>query len=144
MRVSLVALVHLTGLVAARQHSPGFALHVRQNNATSPATFSNASIDMNLGINLQHADTGGEDCGDGPVHFDPDTWKKYDMDNTLKTFYENGLSAQGTGWDFGLEWAKKYGTDIQCRTTSELCEGSVGTCRDYPGNNGADKSRGLL
>lgn len=127
---------------------------VASNNGTSVAASNNASMEIvppinnaaspQVAGNLQQADPGGDDCGDGPVAFNPNEWNFYEMDKTLQEFYEGRVSSGGTGFDFALEWAKKYGSDLKCPVTDGLCTGTVGDCKDYPGSDAADKSRGLL
>ncbi|KAL9111547.1 MAG: hypothetical protein Q9227_004035 [Pyrenula ochraceoflavens] len=108
-------------------------------------TFAAPTNNTGVSFVVQPKRGGGpnEDCGNGPITFDTNTWNSHNMDSLVNDFYNNGLKNEKTGFDFHQEFAEKYGSDLFCRLASENCEDGAGVCSQLKGST-QEKEQGLL
>lgn len=114
------------------------------------AYFAAAAPAANLPTNFDpeqfsiQPDNGGgpqDDCGNGPITLDVNTWNSHNMDALVQQFWDSGIS--NSNFDFHQAFASNYTDDLSCPDSFNNCVGDPSACNALSGSSYA-KEQGWL
>ena len=82
-----------------------------------------------------------DDCGNGPISLDRDTWNSHNMDALVQQVWDSGNG--NPKFDFHQAFASKYTDALQCPDSFSNCIGDPSACSALSGSS-ADKEQGWL
>ncbi|KAI4114802.1 MAG: hypothetical protein LQ338_007951 [Usnochroma carphineum] len=80
-------------------------------------------------------DTGGgpqDNCGNGPLQLNVDSWNTHGMDDLLKNVWDSG--ANNGNFDFHQAFASQYDVDLICPDSFTNCNGDPSACSALSGD----------
>lgn len=94
-------------------------------------------------FNVQPDNGGGpqDDCGNGPITLDVDTWNSHNMDAIIQQFWDSSIS--NSNFDFHQAFASNYTDDLSCPDSFTNCVGDPSACSALSGSSYA-KEQGWL
>jgi hypothetical protein len=98
----------------------------------------------NVIFEVQPNNGGGQadDCGNGPIAFNPDTWASHNMDQVIGQLFDQRMS--DPNFDFHQEFADKYGVDFYCPNSFTNCDSAPSSCNSLTKGTPAEKEQGWL
>lgn len=90
-------------------------------------------------------DRGGQpqdNCGNGPLTLDANTWNSRGMDDLIKNFWDSHVNSD-QNFDFHQAFASQYGINLDCPHASMQCTGIPTSCSELQGNT-QQKEQGWL
>ena len=121
---------------------PIVLLHSAYLASAAPAPSLPANLDFQQ-LNVQ-PDNGGEaqdDCGNGPITLDVNTWNSHNMDALIQQFWDSGVG--NSNFDFHQDFASNYTDDLSCPDSFTNCLGDPSACNALSGSSYA-KEQGWL
>ena len=122
-------------LLVALLHSAYFA--AAAPSSQPPTNFDPKQFDI-------QPDNGGgpqDDCGNGPITLDVNTWNNHNMDALIQQFWNSGTS--NSNFDFHQAFASNYTDDLSCPDSFTNCVGDPSACSALSGSSYA-KEQGWL
>ncbi|KAJ8070898.1 hypothetical protein OCU04_001257 [Sclerotinia nivalis] len=128
-------LSHVLTISASPASTP---IKVRQELAPVPSNFNpgNFAIQPNNG--------GGtpDDCGNGPITLDRDTWNSRNVDQIISDMFSSRMS--DPNFDFHQEFGNKYNVDFYCPNSFDNCDTNTPpSCSSLSGTT-TEKEQGWL
>ena len=102
-----------------------------------PADFNPSQLDV-------QPDSGGQsqdDCGNGPISLNADTWNSHNMDQLIQQVWDSGNG--NSDFDFHQAFASKFTDDLRCPDSFSNCVGDPSACNALSGSP-YDKEQGWL
>lgn len=103
-----------------------------------------ATPSVKPGVLIIQPNNGGgaaDDCGNGPISLNKDTWAAHNMDKLISDMFSQRSS--DPNFDFHQDFGNKYGVDFYCPNSFDNCDTTPASCKDLTGTP-AEKEQGWL
>ncbi|KAF7868435.1 hypothetical protein EAF04_004967 [Stromatinia cepivora] len=133
---TLLALLlsHVLTISASPAPTP---IKVRQELAPIPSNFNPG----NFAIQPNNGGDASDDCGNGPITLDRDTWNSRSVDQVINDMFSSRMS--DPSFDFHQEFGNKYNVDFFCPNSFDNCDTTPPSCSSLSGTT-AEKEQGWL
>lgn len=82
-----------------------------------------------------------DNCGNGPISLNRDTWASHNMDKLIGDMFESRMS--DANFDFHQEFGNKYNVDFYCPNSFDNCDTTPASCSALSGTT-EEKEQGWL
>ncbi|KAK7985758.1 hypothetical protein PG988_003380 [Apiospora saccharicola] len=96
----------------------------------------------NLAIQPNNGGGKADDCGNGPISLNPETWKSHNMDQLIGDMFSKRMS--DPNFDFHHEFADQYGIDFYCPNSFGNCDSTPSSCASLTKGSATEKEQGWL
>ncbi|KAK8123043.1 hypothetical protein PG984_011713 [Apiospora sp. TS-2023a] len=96
----------------------------------------------NLAIQPNNGGGKADDCGNGPISLNPETWKSHNMDQLIGDMFSKRMS--DPNFDFHHEFADQYGVDFYCPNSFGNCDSTPSSCASLTKGSATQKEQGWL
>ncbi|KAI0127465.1 hypothetical protein BJ170DRAFT_595338 [Xylariales sp. AK1849] len=117
------------------------ALLLSQSLFVSAAPAPATSPD-NLDVQPNNGGGQADDCGNGPISLNADTWASHNVDQLISGIFDQRQS--DPSFDFHQEFADKYGVDFYCPNSFTNCDSEPSSCSSLTKGSAAEKEQGWL
>lgn len=113
------------------------SVKVRQELAPVPSNF-NPEV---FAIQPNNGGGASDNCGNGPITLNGDTWASRNMDKVIGDMFSAGMS--DPNFDFHQAFGNKYNVDFYCPNSFDNCDTTPPSCSSLSGTT-AEKEQGWL
>ncbi|KAI2624423.1 hypothetical protein GGR54DRAFT_577085 [Hypoxylon sp. NC1633] len=113
-------------------------------SAAPAKTATKLSAPTGVVLAIQPNDGGGaaDDCGNGPISLNQDTWASHNMDQLIGGIFDQRMS--DPNFDFHQEFGNKYGVDFYCPNSFDNCDTTPSSCSSLTKGTPTEKEQGWL